>query len=220
MAYFRAGKALAPESQTASEIKGRPTNVGFSSPPKLTLFPPGCHVSGLRCDGVLRDIEAMPFWCCAQLDRRHERMALHCLRVVSGLTVYQPRIKSRRRESEPLFCNYVFVAVELQWHLIRWSPGVVGLLMSRDGPARVPDRIVEELRSREVNGLVRLPPPPRPRIGAPFQQGDKVRVASGPMSGLCGLVSTMKPRERVEVLLEMLGSLQRVELAASAVRMA
>jgi len=35
--------------------------------------------------------------------------------------------------------------------------------------------------------------------------------------GFSGLVSTMRPRESVEVLLQMLGNLQRVELAPSAV---
>ena len=78
---------------------------------------------GLRWRGLLRDIGRMSFWACAQIDARHERLALRCLSL-SGRVVYQPRIKSPRRESEPLFANYLFVAVELQWHLIRWAPGV------------------------------------------------------------------------------------------------
>jgi len=50
-----------------------------------------------------------------------------------------------------------------------------------------------------------------------FRPGDKVRVKTGPLVGFPGLISTMKPRQRVEVLLQMLGGLQRVELAATAV---
>jgi transcription antitermination factor NusG len=192
---------------TVATVPGRDRDHGQRSP-----WPTSGAGRLLRWRGVLRDIERMSFWCCAQLDRRHERMALHCLRVVSGLTVYQPMIKSRRRESEPLFCNYVFVAVELQWHLIRWSPGVVGVLMSSDGPARVSDRVIEELRGREVNGLVRLPPPPK--SPSQFESGETLRIRSGPLSGFTGLVAGMKPRARIEILLAALG---RVEMAASAV---
>lgn len=41
-----------------------------------------------------------------------------------------------------------------------------------------------------------------------------MRIA-GPLSGFVGLVTGMKPRERVEALLRMLGSMQRVEMAAA-----
>jgi transcriptional antiterminator RfaH len=158
----------------------------------------------------------MGYWACAQIDRRHERWALHCL-ALSGLVVYQPRIIKSRSESEPLFANYLFVAVEMQWHLIRWSPGVLKLLMSGEEPARVPDRLIAELRAREGrDGLVRLPKSGRPNNnnGAKFQIGDTVRIAHGAFSGFHGLVEGMKGRERVEILLQLLG---RVEIAESAV---
>lgn len=50
---------------------------------------------------------------------------------------------------------------------------------------------------------------------APFQPGDKVKVKNGPMSGFPALVSAMRPHQRIEILLRMLGGLQRVELAAT-----
>ena len=114
-----------------------------------------------------------------------------------------------------LFPSYAFVLIEWQWHAARWAPGVTRLIQNGgEEPARVPDRIIDELRSRERCGLVELPPPPpSPR----FRPGDKVCVTTGPLTGFPGLVSTMRPRQRVEVLLQMLGGLQRVELAAVAV---
>ena len=75
------------------------------------------------------------------------------------------------------------------------------------------DHIIDELKSRERDGLIVLPPPPRP--SAKFQPGDKVKVKNGPMSGFPALVSGMRPHQRVEILLQMLGGLQRVELAAA-----
>ena len=86
-------------------------------------------------------------------------------------------------------------------------------------PAVLGDQIVDELKARENrHGFIVLPKASRLNGGGPqFERGDQVRIKSGPMSGLSGLVEGMRPRERVEVLLELLGGLQRVEIAASAV---
>jgi transcription antitermination factor NusG len=154
----------------------------------------------------------MSYWCCAQVDRRRERLALHCL-ALSGFQTYVPRIRAPQRTSTPLFPSYAFVRIELQWHAVRWSPGVLRLITNGgEGPAHVPDRIIDELRSREGrDGLIALPRSPHP--GDRFQRGDKVRVTTGPLTGFVGLVESMRAHQRVEVLLQMLGSLQRVELA-------
>ena len=93
----------------------------------------------------------------------------------------------------------------------RWSPGVVRLVMDGITPAVVPDTVVTSLKTREVNGLIELPPPPR------FRRGDRVRILHGPLAGQLGLFAGMKPRERVAVLLTLLGGSRRVELAGSAV---
>jgi transcriptional antiterminator RfaH len=164
----------------------------------------------------------MTYWCCAQLDQRRERLALSCLDL-AGFSTYVPRIRGPRRTIAALFPSYAFILIEMQWHAARWTPGVWKLIMAGDEPARVPDRIVDELRSREGrDGLIRLLPKPAPRLngGAQFQPGDQVRVINGPLTGLSALVQGMRGRQRVEVLLTMLGSLQRAELATADVRRA
>jgi transcription antitermination factor NusG len=93
--------------------------------------------------------------------------------------------------------------------------------MAGDMPAVLADAVIEELRGREGrDGLIRLPKRKSLNGGALFAPGDMVRVASGPMSGLSGLVQGLKPHQRIEVLLTLLGALQRVELPVSAVRLA
>jgi transcription antitermination factor NusG len=74
-------------------------------------------------------------------------------------------------------------------------------------PAVVPEAVVASLKAREVSGLIELPPPPR------FRHGDSVRVRHGPFANRVGLYAGMKPRERVAVLLTLLGGSRRVELA-------
>ena len=67
----------------------------------------------------------------------------------------------------------------------------------------MPDRIISELRGRERNGLITLPPPPG------FHRGDRVRITRGPFAGQLAVFDGMRPHERVAVLLQLLG---RVEL--------
>jgi transcription antitermination factor NusG len=78
----------------------------------------------------------------------------------------------------------------------------------------VSDAIVDEIRSRERNGLIELP-----RREA-FRVGDEVRIAAGPMQGLRGLYQGQRPHERVLVLLALLGGQQKVELPRESIEAA
>jgi transcription antitermination factor NusG len=79
--------------------------------------------------------------------------------------------------------------------------------MDGAGPARVPDDVIAEIRGREIGGLIELAAPPALRRGA------RVRILRGPFSGHLAIFADMKPRERVEILLQLLGGEQRVTLA-------
>jgi len=157
------------------------------------------------------------YWACARLESRREALATHCL-ALAGFTVYLPRLRERRlvrgrriEVSPPLFPGYAFVAIALQWHGARWCAGVRDLIMDGAAPARVPDGVIAEIRARERGGLVELP---KSQL---FRTGDRLRVIHGPFAGHVGLYAGMRPRERVEVLLAILGGSQRVTLAAEAV---
>ena len=159
----------------------------------------------------------MAYWAAAQLQPQRDQLALHCLKIF-GFETYAPRLRERRIvrgrkvvKTPLLFPRYAFVLIELQWSQAQYSPGVTRLVMDGFVPAVVPDAVVTSLKAREVNGLIELPPPPR------FRRGERVRVLHGPLAGQVGLFAGMKPRERVAVLLTLLGSSRRVELAGSAV---
>jgi transcriptional antiterminator RfaH len=155
----------------------------------------------------------MPFWACAQLQPQRERLALHCL-TLAGYNVYRPLLRQHRvsrgrrvETTSALFPGYAFVLIELQWHTARWAPGVTRIVLDGAAPARVPDGVIDEIRGRERGGLVELPRRELARVG------ERVRVTRGPLAGRVGLYAGMKPRERVEVLLAILGGQQRVSLA-------
>jgi transcriptional antiterminator RfaH len=105
-----------------------------------------------------------------------------------------------------LFPGYLFLEITNGWWEARWSPGIAALLMSGDAPAVVPIHVILEIKPREVSGLVELPKPG-------LKPGARVRVLQGPLQGRLGLFVGMKPRERVEILLQWLGSQRQVELA-------
>jgi transcription antitermination factor NusG len=79
-----------------------------------------------------------------------------------------PPAKIRRRERRgrhgrrvevllPLFPGYTFLRVVTGWWQARWAPGTCGLMMDGATPAKVPDAVIAEIRSREREGAIELP---------------------------------------------------------------
>lgn len=148
---------------------------------------------------------------------QRERVATQCL-ALAGFETYLPRLREHRvlrgrrvEVSPPLFPGYLFVAIVLQWHRVRWCPGVAGLIMNGAGPAHVPDGVIAELRSRERNGLVELAKPRR------LRRGDQVQILHGPFREHLALFDGQAPHARVAVLLQLLGGVHRAELPADAI---
>ena len=134
-----------------------------------------------------------------------------------GYATYLPRYLKRRRHARrietvaaPLFPRYLFVAIDRaaqRWRSIQSTIGVTHLVCNGDEPATVPHGVIEGLRGREdEGGLIRLDTRPR------FAPGDKVRVVDGVFDACVGLFEGMADRERVAILLDLLGRKVRVVL--------
>jgi transcriptional antiterminator RfaH len=144
------------------------------------------------------------YWCAARLMSRREAYATHCLGV-AGFTTYLPRLREQRT------IRGRRVVVELQWHAARWCPGILAIIMDGVTPARVPDHIITEIRSRERGDLIELPKPPG------LARGDRVRITSGAFADHLAIYQGQTAHDRVAVLLQLLGGRQRTELPASAI---
>jgi len=158
----------------------------------------------------------MSYWACVQTAPARESAAQHFLALHGYSETYLPRLRAvhrshgRRIETRPcLFPSYLFARIGDSggWWSARWAPYVAKLIMAGIEPARVPDNVIAEIRGREVGGLIELAPPPSLTPGA------RVRILRGPFIDHLGLYAGMKPRERVEILLQLLGGEQRVTLA-------
>ncbi len=139
-----------------------------------------------------------------------------------GFESYFPRYLKRRRHARrietvaaPLFPRYLFVAVDFsaqRWRSIYSTVGVARLVSNGDDPSAVPDGIVDALKSREdANGFIKLDQRP------PFRAGDKIRVLDGAFVSCLGLFEGMAERERIAILLDLLGRKVRVVLDADLV---
>jgi transcriptional antiterminator RfaH len=154
------------------------------------------------------------YWSVAQLQPApgRDQVALRYLHL-AGFETYQPRLRERRIVrgrrvvvQPPLFPGYLFIRIEQQWYAICSTPGVIRLIRAGDCPARVPDAVINELRGREHNGLIELAKPPR------LRPGDPVRIVRGIFSGHRALYVGQTSRERIMLLLSLLGGQRRIEL--------
>lgn len=159
-----------------------------------------------------------PRWYVVQTQPNAERKAdAHLVR--QGFQTYLPRYLKRRRHarridivSAPLFPRYMFVTVDIatqRWRAIHSTIGVARMVCNGDEPAPVPMGIVEQLKAGEDAGGF-IPLDTRPR----FAPGDKIRVLDGVFSTCLGLIDTVTDRERVAILLDLLGRKVRVVLDA------
>ena len=138
-----------------------------------------------------------------------------------GFTTYLPKLRKSRRHarkteqvSRPLFPRYMFVLIDhthQSWHAIRSTFGVANLVGGEKGPLAVRDGIVEALRAQEgADGYFRA-------AARKFATGAAVRVVDGIFASAIGLFESMSDKDRVSVLLDLLGRRVRVVLEAESI---
>src|SRR5262249_584969 len=157
----------------------------------------------------------MPYWCCVQTAPAREAAAEHFLRLAGYGQIYLPRLRViRRRQGRrvvlkpPLFPNYLFVWIIAGWWSARWALHVARIITAGGaGAGDVPGELIASIRRREVDGAVELVSPPSLRRGA------RVRILRGAFTGHLAIFADMRRRQRVEILLQLLGGEQRVTLA-------
>lgn len=139
-----------------------------------------------------------------------------------GFHVYLPRYLKRRSHARcinwvpaPMFPRYLFVCLDPEtdpWRPIRSTVGVSGLICHGERPAPVPVGIVEDIQARHTDdGLVSL------SLGHRFSPGERVRVMHGPMADQVGIFECADDRERVFVLLDVMGRQVKTRLPREAV---
>jgi len=132
-----------------------------------------------------------------------------------GYQTYLPEVKTshprRGYDTVPLFPSYLFARFDwtrLVVQDIYQTPGVRTIVTFNHRPAVVPDEVIVYIQQRveAINAVGGLP-------NHNFQPGDVVYIRSGPLAGLEAIFEgPMGPRERVWVLVHILGALNRAEV--------
>jgi transcriptional antiterminator RfaH len=159
---------------------------------------------------------AESLWHVVQVHTHSEAKAQSHL-VRQGFGTYLPRYLKRRRHARrteivpaPLYPSYLFVAFNPaihRWRAIQSTVGVTRLVCNGDVPAAIDVSIINGLKAREnAEGFIQLVRRQQ------FNVGDKVRVREGVFSDCLGLFEGMGDRERVAILLDLLGRKVRVVL--------
>jgi len=156
----------------------------------------------------------MPWFCLHTAPRQENKVALVLQREI-GLEVFAPRIRFRRMRAgqpiwttEALFPGYLFAqfAYFERRRQISALPGVTSVVHFGDQVLPVADVVIAELRSLvRDNETVEVTADPQP--------GSEVVIMGGSLRGLKVLVTRVLPaRQRIAVLLELLGSHREVEI--------
>ena len=171
----------------------------------VTMHSPGCSATDLSEQCLASAAENLEtHWYATYTSANHEKRVAKQLHE-RGLEYFLPLYTSLRRWQDrrvtlelPLFPGYLFVRLALREKLrLLQLPGVAHLVGFGGVPCAMPDNEMENLRSGLNAGLVVQP---HPYLTA----GRRVRVKSGPLAGLIGILRTRKNRTRLIVSVELI----------------
>ena len=113
-------------------------------------------------------------------------------------------VKGERRTSKrKYFPGYILVHMELDdqsWHVVRGTPKVTGFVGNDKKPPPISDEEVARMTQQIKEGAAK----PKPKIM--FDEGENVRVVSGPFANFSGYVDeVMEEKEKLKVMVHVFG---------------
>lgn len=158
-----------------------------------------------------------PRWYAAYTSANHEKRVAGQL-AVRNVEHFLPTFSSVRRWKDrrvtlqlPLFPGYVFVRMELRNHLrVLEVPGVARLVGFGGPPVALPEEEIDALR-RSLAGGLKVEPHPYLKVGR------RVRVKSGSLTGLEGVLLRRKNSTRFVVSLDLIMRSVAVEIEGNEV---
>ena len=139
----------------------------------------------------------MPNWYVINVKPKKE-FQVERLFTEGGFKYYSPVYKQDDRV-RPFFPGYGFLIFEFpgQYQTVKYTRGIKRVVGNKEGPIPIPDEVIQEIRAREIGGLIELE-----KHGVMPQVGDEIEVAEGPLKGLRGVFQKeIDDKERVMILL-------------------
>ena len=128
-------------------------------------------------------------------------------------------VKGEKRTSRrKFFPGYILVHMDLtdeSWHIVKDTPKVTGFVGGGERPTPISESDVAKMTAQMKEGTSK----PKPRIV--FEEGESVRVVSGPFANFPGFVDQVHPdKEKVRVMVQVFGRATPVMLDYAAVEKA
>jgi transcriptional antiterminator NusG len=113
-------------------------------------------------------------------------------------------VKGEKRTSKrKYFPGYILVRMDLTdetWHVVRGTPKITGFVGGDKKPPPISDEEVARMTQQIREGASK----PRPKIM--FEEGENVRVVSGPFANVSGFVDeVMVEKEKLRVMVQVFG---------------
>jgi transcription antitermination factor NusG len=177
---------------------------------KLTQTPQS-ELKGTGPAGIEGSVTKLP-WFALQVRARYEQGVADHLDG-KGYELFLPIYKCRKRWSDrvkeveaPLFPGYLFCRLNPQDRLpILKTPGVIQVVGSNRTPTAVDEHEIQAIQAMVASGI---PNQPWPFLAT----GDRVRIESGPLSGLEGILIEFKGNHRLVLSVTLLQRSVAVEI--------
>jgi transcription antitermination factor NusG len=164
-----------------------------------------------------KDQTIAPPWYALYTRHQHEKVIAHSLST-KGFEVFLPLYSAARQWKDrtkqlrlPLFPCYVFLRGELnRWLDVVSTPGIHSLVGSSGRPAIIPEAEIDAVR-HVVEGGITMEPHPF------LKCGDQVRVRSGVLEGIEGILVRKKNLFRLVLSVQLLEKSVALEVDASTV---
>ena len=109
----------------------------------------------------------------------------------------------KKTSKRKFFPGYILVHMALDdetWHIVRGTPKITGFVGGTAQPTPIPDEDVARMTQQIKEGAAK----PKPKIR--FEEGENVRVVSGPFANFSGFVDeVMAEKEKVRVMVQVFG---------------
>ena len=158
-----------------------------------------------------------------KLDMRSQSMDMqdYIFRVIvpEETVVEETKDGKTKERTKKLFPGYILVEMVMSdeaWYVVRNTPGVTGFIGSSGKGAKP-----TPLQPYEVDNILNSMGMSRLDVNKELETGAKVKIISGPFSGMIGTIDSVDaPNQKVMLLVDLFGQETSVEVGISEIEMA
>ena len=160
----------------------------------------------------------MKNWIAVYTKSRHEQIVVNELNK-KNIESYCPMFKERRQWSDrkkwvhfPLFRSYVFANIEINENIyVLQTIGVNKIVKFQKKVSIIPDQVIDNIKNIIEGGY-------NVEQADYFIKGDEVRIVSGPLKGLDGVVLDLRGANKIIIKIEAIQQAFSVEISSGLIK--